>query len=62
MRLEIFLTVLRFFGGIFQGFGTFEANFRIKIFLIKKRVSEANKSLFKEQMIIVKTSSRGGIP
>ena len=33
-----------FWGGIFQGFRIFEAQFLIKIFLIKNCVSETNKS------------------
>ena len=39
-----FLNILGFLRKIFQGFGIFEAHFLIKIFLIKKRVSETNKS------------------
>ena len=41
-----FLNIFGFFlgGGIFQGFEIFEAHFLIKVFLIKKHLSETNKS------------------
>ena len=63
-----FLKILGIWGGgrgrgIFQSFEIFEAHVFIKIFLIKKNVYQRLINLlFKEQMIVVKILSRGGIP
>ena len=62
LRLEIFLTFLEYFGGIFQDLGIFETHFLLKIFLIKNVYYRLIDLLFERTNDYCQTLSRGGIP